>query len=176
MARKASADSGSARGFDDIIGVALLAAAVLLVVAQLSFDHNDISFLTTRLNKPTRNWIGPIGAYLAWFSFVPFGAAGYLLPELSLVFGLAYLLGFPGHLRERARWSVGWSFLLIVSLTGLCYILGEAGWFGKLNQKIGSQSAGGWLGYATYGETRSYKYGFCLLAAWARPLCTRHCS
>src|SRR5882762_3243556 len=43
MSRKA--DSGSSRGFDDIVGVVLLVAALLLLVSQLSFNHEDISFL-----------------------------------------------------------------------------------------------------------------------------------
>ena len=81
MARKAATESGASRGFDDIVGLGLLTAALLLVVAQLSFDANDIAFLTTQVNKPTHNWIGPIGAYLAWFSFLPLGVAGYLLPN-----------------------------------------------------------------------------------------------
>ena len=40
----------SHNGFNDVIGVALLAAALLLLVAQFSFDRNDISFLTTQAN------------------------------------------------------------------------------------------------------------------------------
>ena len=40
MSRKTS--SNSAHGFGDIIGVALLGAALLLLVAQWSFDHRDI--------------------------------------------------------------------------------------------------------------------------------------
>ena len=63
MSRKSPSDSRN--GFDDVIGVALLAAALLLLVAQFSFDRYDISFLTTQLNKPAHNWIGLLGAYLA---------------------------------------------------------------------------------------------------------------
>ena len=36
--------SGSGNGFADVIGIALLAVALLLLVAQWSFDRNDISF------------------------------------------------------------------------------------------------------------------------------------
>ena len=85
MSRKAS---GSHHGYNDVIGVALLVAALLLVVAQLSFGSDDISFLTTRVNKPAHNWIGPLGAYLAWASFLPFGVVGYLLPYLFATFGV----------------------------------------------------------------------------------------
>ena len=162
MSRKTP--SGSAHGFGDIIGVALLAAALLLLVAQWSFDSHDISFLMTRLNKqPTHNLIGPLGAYLAWASFIPLGLVGYLLPFLFAAFGLAYLLNFPSHLRERLRWSLIWSAVLVLSLTGLLYIMDNDGWFGKVHESIGSLSAGGWLGFVTFGQTPRYEYGFCLL-------------
>jgi DNA segregation ATPase FtsK/SpoIIIE, S-DNA-T family len=161
MSRKTSPNS--AHGFGDIIGIALLAVALLLLVSQLSFDRDDVSFLTTRLNKPTNNWIGPLGAYLAWASFIPFGLAGYILPVLFAAFGLSYLLNFPSHLRERLRWSLVWSVVLLVSLTGLLFIMDDGGRRGNLHETIGSQSAGGWLGFATYGQTQHYNYGFCLL-------------
>ena len=72
MSRKAPAGPGN--GLNDIIGVALLAAALLLLVAQLSFDHRDISFLYKPADKsvPIHNWIGVGGAYLAWLFFLPF--------------------------------------------------------------------------------------------------------
>ncbi|HLX95723.1 MAG TPA: DNA translocase FtsK [Verrucomicrobiae bacterium] len=161
MSRKTP--SNSAHGFGDIIGVALLFAALLLLVAQWTFDRDDISFLTTRLNKPTHNLIGPLGAYLAWASFIPFGLVGYLLPFLLAVFGLAYLLNFPRYLRERLRWSLIWSAILVMSLTGLLYIVDSAGWLGKVRVAIGSLSAGGWLGFLTFGQTPRYEYGFSLL-------------
>ena len=162
MSRKTP--SGSAHGFGDIIGVALLAVALLLLVAQWSFDSHDISFLMTRLNKqPTHNLIGPLGAYLAWASFIPLGLVAYLLPMLLATFGLSYLLNFPSHLRERLRWSLIWSAVLVLSLTGLLYILDNAGWLGKVRDSIGSLSAGGWLGFLTFGQTPRYEYGFCLL-------------
>ncbi len=161
MSRKTS--TNSAHGFGDIIGVALLFAALLLLVAQWSFDRGDISFLTTHLNKPTHNWIGPLGAYLAWASFIPLGLVAYLLPVLLATFGLSYLLNFPSHLRERLRWSLIWSAVLVLSLTGLLYLLDNAGWLGKVRESIGSLSAGGWLGFLTFGQTPRYEYGFCLL-------------
>jgi len=161
MSRKTPSDSG--KNFGDVIGVVLLAASLLLLVAQLSFDRGDISFLTTQVNKSAHNWIKLPGAYLAWFSFVLLGITGYLLPWLLAVFGVAYLLDFLGYLRERLRWSLLWSFMLLVSLTGLLHMTDKAGWFGKLHERIGSQSAGGWLGYVTYGQTHNYNYGFSML-------------
>ncbi|MGO9585977.1 MAG: DNA translocase FtsK 4TM domain-containing protein [Limisphaerales bacterium] len=161
MSRKSPSDSS--RGFNDVIGVALLAAALLLLVAQLSFDRYDLSFFKSPHNEPIHNWINVFGAYLAWGLFLPFGVVAYLLPVLFAAFGVAYLLNFLGYLRERLRWSVLWSVVLVMSLTGLLYLLDSAGWLGNLREGIGSQSAGGWLGFVTYGQTPHYEYGFCLL-------------
>ena len=161
MSRKSSSDSHN--GFADVIGVALLAAALLLLVAQFSFDHNDVSFLTTKVNKPAHNWIGLLGAWLAYGFFSVFGVAAYLLPLLLAAFGTAYLLNILGYLRERLRWSVLWSAVLVISVAGLLFIMDDGGRRGKFHETIGSQSCGGWLGFATYGQTQYYNYGFCLL-------------
>ncbi len=156
--------SDSRHGWHDVIGIALLLLVALpLLVAQWSFSPDDIAFLTTKVNKPAANWIGPLGAYLAWFSFLMLGAAAYLLPLLAALFGVAYLLGFFSYLRERLRWSMVWSAILLVSLTGLLHLADQAGWLGKLHQRLGAQSAGGWVGWATYGQTEHYNFGFSLL-------------
>jgi hypothetical protein len=162
MSRKTT---NSNNGFGDIIGVALLALALLLLVAQFSFDCYDISFFRDPHNKPVHNWIGPLGAYLAWGSFLPLGLVGYLLPWLFALFGAAYLLNFLGYLREHLRWSLLWAVMLVVSLTGLLYIADNAGMLGKIHERIGAQNAGGWLGYVTYGQTQNYNFGLSLLGA-----------
>ena len=161
MSRKSSSDSHN--GFADVIGVALLFAALLLLVAQFSFDHNDISFLTTKVNKPPHNSIGLLGAWLAYGFFSVFGVAAYLLPFLLAAFGAAYLLNILGYLREHLRWSLLWSSVLVISVAGLLFIMDDGGRRGKFHETIGSQSIGGWLGFVTYGQTQHFNYGFCLL-------------
>jgi DNA segregation ATPase FtsK/SpoIIIE, S-DNA-T family len=150
-------------GFNDVIGVALLAAALLLLVAQLSFDRNDISFLTTQVNHSAHNWIKLPGAYLAWGTFLLLGIVGYILPWLLALFGVAYLLNFLGYLRERLRWSLLWSAMLLVSVTGLLHMMDGMGLFRKWEENIGLHSAGGLLGWITYGQTDRYNFGFSLL-------------
>ena len=92
MARKASANSESSHGFNDIIGVALLAVALLLLVSQLSFDRYDLAINIDPPNKPAHNWIGPLGAQMAYACFFVFGFSAYMLPLLLVAFGLAYWL------------------------------------------------------------------------------------
>ena len=43
MARKASANSESSHGFNDIIGIVLMGFGVLLLVALLSYHPRDVS-------------------------------------------------------------------------------------------------------------------------------------
>ena len=159
--------SGPGNGFADVIGVALLAVALLLLVAQWSFDRHDISWLGDPHNQSTHNWIMLPGAYLAFGSFFLLGIAAYLLPFVFAAFGTACLLNFPGYLRERSRWSVLWAVILLISLTGLLYLADNGGLRGKLHETIGAQSIGGLLGCATYGEIHhpnyTLQYGFSLL-------------
>jgi len=160
MSRKTS---GPQHGRNDVIGVALLAAALLLFVSQISFDRYDISFLTTHVNATTHNWIKLPGAYLAYASFLVLGVTAYLLPWMMAMFGVMFLLHFLSYLRERIWWSLVWSALLLISLTGILYIADDGGRHGNLHNVIGAPSLGGFLGMLTYGQTRDYSFGFSLL-------------
>jgi len=155
MSRKGASESH--HGWADFIGVALLAAAALLLFAQLSFDWRDISTLANPPNKPLHNWIGWLGAHLAWVFFVVFGVTAYIVPVLFTAFGIAYLFNFLGYLREHSRWSLFWVGMLLVSLTGLLHITHDSGLTGKLHENLGAQSAGGWLGFL------SFEYVFWML-------------
>ena len=164
MARKSDDAPKSNHGFNDVIGIALLALALLLLVAQLSFDRYDLPFVRTPPNKEIHNWIGTIGAYLAWFTFVPLGIAAYLLPWISAAFGVAYLLNFLGYLRDRLRWCLLWTALLFIALTGLLHIARHVDLIKDWSAHIYCYHAGGgWLGYLTYGRVSQYDYGFVLL-------------
>ncbi len=163
MAKKSGEDSKAKNGFNDVIGLALLFAALILLVAQWSFDKNDISFLTTHPNKSQHNWIGLLGAWLAYASFFVLGGAAYLLPVLLTIFGGSYLLNLFSYLRERIGWSAAWSALLLVSVAGLLFLADDGGRTGRFHVLKGINSAGGWLGYLSYGQTRSWEFGFCML-------------
>src|SRR6185295_1222026 len=72
-------------------------------------------------------------------------------------FGVAYLFGFLGYLRDRTRSSAIWSGMLILSITGLVHILDANNLAGYARDRIGAVSAGGFLGWC------SFQYGFRLL-------------
>ena len=163
MATKPSESSRSKHGLNDVIGIGLLALALLLFVSQWSFDRYDLSFFRHPHNEPLHNWAYQIGAHLAWFTFLLLGVSAYLLPLFCVVFGVANFLNRLHFLRERPIWSLLWTSVLFIAISGLAYLVDDGGRHGKYHDLIGAQSLGGWLGYLTYGQSRHYEYGFCLL-------------
>ena len=163
MSRKSPSNSG--HGFNDVIGVALLLLVALpLLVAQLSFDRFDLSFIHIPVNKPVHNWIGPFGAHVAYASFFIFGIGAYAFPLLVAVFGLGYLFNFWPHLRERPLWSGIWGLVLMLSLTGLLNMMD--GLFKPLRENVGAQSAGGWVGQTLFQfKLFGFDWGFWVLGS-----------
>jgi len=161
MAQKSGADSN--KGMSEVVGIILLAIALLLCVSQLSFDRNDLPFVRIPANRHPQNWIGEGGAYLAYATFCPLGVAAYILPWLLAVLGVSYLLSLFAYLREHLRWTVLWMFLLLVSLTGMLHLSGGILWLRDMARDIYAPFAGGWLGYLTYGQTQDRNFGFSLL-------------
>ncbi len=141
MSRKTS---GPHHGWNDVIGVILLVAAVLLLVAQWSFDQNDLAFLHIPPNKPASNWIGSWGAHVAYATFFIFGLAAFLVPFLIGAFGCSFILNIWPYLRERRVHLSIWSLVFLFSFSGLLERTGNL--FKALWSNIDSPGAGGWLG------------------------------
>lgn len=143
MARKDNANDKEpppARGEGGILGLVLLAAAVLLLLAQFSFDKNDVAFNTAEPNAEIHNLVGRLGARLAHWSFIAFGAGAYLLPPLLVLVGLVPFVDTLQHLRRRWPWCV----VLLLCLVGLFDLFPGA--FDRIVRTINSGHAGGWVG------------------------------
>ncbi len=162
MSRKSS---DSHNGFADVIGVALLLLVALpLLVAQLSFDRYDLSFIHIPANKPVHNWIGPFGAHIAYASFFIFGIGAYAFPLLVAAFGLGYLFNFWPHLRERRLWFGFWGLVLMLSLTGLLTMMD--GLFKPICAALDVESAGGWVGQTLFQfKLFGFDWGFWVLGS-----------
>ncbi len=144
MARKENANEEEpppTRGEGGVLGLVLLAAAVLLLLAQFSFDKNDVAFNTAEPNAEIHNLIGRLGAKLAHLTFVAFGAAAYLLPPLLLLLGVVPFWEPVQHLRRSWPWCVA----LLLCLVGLFDLLPPSA-FERIVSAINSGSAGGWVG------------------------------
>ena len=139
MARKASANSESSRGFNDIIGVVLMCFAALLLASLLSYYPRDVSANAVPPNPSVRNWIGPFGAWLAYYWFFWVGATAYLFPVLFFAVGLGCFLDAFAYLRRR--WA--WALLLVLCCMGLLDLYRD--YFEKLHRNLNT-NAGGIIG------------------------------
>ena len=139
MARKASANSESSRGFYDIIGIVFMCFAALLLAALLSYHPRDVSANALPPNPSVHNWIGPFGAWLAYGCFLTIGASAFVLPVLLFFVGLGCFFDAFAYLRRR--WA--WALILLVCCMGMLDLYREH--LGDLERNLGV-TAGGVLG------------------------------
>ena len=136
MARKASAESESSRGFYDIIGVVLMCFAALLLAALLSYHPRDVSAIAVPPNPSVHNWIGPFGAWLAYGCFLSIGASAFALPVLLFFVGLGCFFDSFAYLRRR--WS--WAVVLLICCMGLLDLYRD--YFEKLHGNLNADVGG----------------------------------
>jgi DNA segregation ATPase FtsK/SpoIIIE, S-DNA-T family len=115
MARKASPNSEPAHGLNDVLGLALMGFAVLLLAALLSYDRHDLPDNALPTNPSIRNWVGPFGARMAYYWLRWVGATAFEAPALLLLVGLGCFFTPFSYLRRR--WL--WTFALFVCCMGL---------------------------------------------------------
>jgi DNA segregation ATPase FtsK/SpoIIIE, S-DNA-T family len=136
----------------------LLGAGTLLFLALVSYSPSDVPswlFFSKQgaTGALTENFIGPVGAVVAGFSYFILGAASYLLAVVLIGFGgVKFMTGLPLP-RQRIAWVA--AFIL----SGACLlgiqpwflqswkthfnILGPGGWFGLI---LGQTVLAGLLG------------------------------
>jgi DNA segregation ATPase FtsK/SpoIIIE, S-DNA-T family len=136
----------------------LLGAGTLLFLALVSYSPSDVPswlFFSKQgaTGALTENFIGPVGAVVAGFSYFVLGAASYLLAVVLIGFGgVKFMTGLPLP-RQRIAWVA--AFIL----SGACLlgiqpwflqswkthfnILGPGGWFGLI---LGQTVLAGLLG------------------------------
>lgn len=127
------------RGFNDIIGIVLMGSAILLLIALLSYDAHDVAQNSTETNHPARNWIGPIGAHIAYYCLLWVGVSAYVLPFILVFLGLGCFFDQLAYLRRRWVWTA----VLFVCCMGLFDLY--RGLFKGMEKKL-SVTAGGVLG------------------------------
>jgi len=126
--------------------------AVLLLVAVLSFDRYDLAINRSPPYKPAHNWIGPLGARMAYASFFLFGISGYVLPVLVAFIGLGCFFEALSYLKRRWPWGV----ILLLSLVGLLHLIDlphlkeSSSLVTRARTAISAPSIGGFLGLTLY--------------------------
>lgn len=130
-------------GFNDVIGVVLGAAALLLLVALFSFDPHDCSANQVPPNSPVHNLTGPLGVWVAYGVFRIFGLAGFVVPMLMIVFGLGYLFSYMAYLQHRRTWG---AVLLACTMGLLTLFEDNLRILQSASVGVSAPSAGGYIG------------------------------
>jgi DNA segregation ATPase FtsK/SpoIIIE, S-DNA-T family len=101
---------GSSKAWNEVLGLLLLGAGTLLFLALVSYSPSDVpSWVPLVSNQSgasgqTENFIGPVGAIAAGFSYFFLGAASYLLAVILVAFGGAKFLSGGVLLKQRVVW------------------------------------------------------------------------
>lgn len=141
---------------DDVTGVLLIVAAIMYLLALMSYDLRDLPewchLSTSDIRNPvTKNFMGRIGALLAGYSLFFMGMATYLVPFSLAWLGVAKL---NSKVKLASHHWIGVA-LLVVSAAGL---IEAHGWFGGGDDSL-PLGGGGGIGYLMGGGVFSTLLG-----------------
>ncbi|MBI5605004.1 MAG: DNA translocase FtsK [Deltaproteobacteria bacterium] len=101
----------------EILGLALGAVGILLLLALLSHHPADPSFSSPPMaNWPIKNWVGKFGSYLSTFLFEWLGLASFWL---SFIFFQLALFAFRKEAHPSPSWYATGYLLVIFCFSGL---------------------------------------------------------
>jgi S-DNA-T family DNA segregation ATPase FtsK/SpoIIIE len=123
----------------EIWALVLVGLALLLLLSLISFDKFDVGDVAASGAHPLKNFIGPVGAWIAYAMFKTWGLAAYMLMLVLGVIGAEMLMG--KELSWRGKIAAG--CLLLVSFTCLLHLSGLKGAQEYYNLP---DSAGGFVG------------------------------
>ena len=153
MAQKAPETPSVHHVHNDVIGIVLCAAALLLAVALVSYDPHDSSYLNEPPNPTLHNLGGAFGAAVSFGTVSAFGVSAFIFPVLLLIFGLGYIFQFMSYLRR----SWVWGALLMLCCVGLLSTYeGDLHFLQRVRDNLNAPSAGGMVGHLFYQHVLRY--------------------
>ena len=129
----------------EIVAIVITGMGLLLLLALISFDPNDVEFFADPPNEIKANLIGPVGAYLGGGLIIVFGTASFILPLMMVASGICLIFSQGG---VDYRFKILW-FVLI--LTSGCALIQQMG-FGGFEK---APYPGGLVGNFLYGTLSS---------------------
>ena len=144
----------------DLTGLAFILLAVVLLLALISYDRNDISANTTEPNKMVHDYVGRVGAWTVYYLYLLVGAGAWIFPVLFAGFGLTSFMPTLGYLRRwRSTAAVMGLMVACVGILDLCNA-----WLPALGTRKETVSCGGLLGHEL--NARLIEYAFGAFGAW----------
>ena len=132
-------------GRSEIAGVFLIAICAMLALSLWSYQPEDVPALQYPPRTPPANWIGPLGAWTGYFTFMVLGVGGYLL--LPAIFAVAGYLLFQ---RTGRLWPKAAAAAAAVAAVSTAMDLEPDWWIGtarRLNiEGVPGGLLGEWLG------------------------------
>ena len=127
------------RRFREFVGVALFGAAIIWIIALVSYEPADpVWFFSTGGHADPVNFAGRIGAFLAELSFQLFGYASYTIPAVLIVGGWQ---SFWCREVDAAGTKVSGAVLLFACVSAFLSLV-----FGSLEMAGKPFRAGGYVG------------------------------
>ncbi|MBU1693488.1 MAG: DNA translocase FtsK [Verrucomicrobia bacterium] len=128
-------------GWRDAAGILLIAFGVLLVLSLGSYRPEDVPVIQEPPNSPTMNFVGPVGAWLAFLLFMGLGLGAWLAPLLLGTAGFFLIFQREGRFWPKAVW------MLMGLLSAAALIELHGGTDGDWLRRVNASSPGGLLGY-----------------------------
>ncbi|HZY61760.1 MAG TPA: DNA translocase FtsK [Edaphobacter sp.] len=117
------------RRLNEIIGLSVLACAVLLLLALATYTPTDPSFNTVgtyATGRPAHNWTGVIGAYLADALLQAIGIAAFFLPLVLGRLGLCWMWSRPAG--SPVAKSIGLGLWVVFGPAAIALLPGHMLW------------------------------------------------
>lgn len=134
------------RRLNEIKGIILLAAGLIILASLVSFTPFDLSFYTTHPNIPPKNFIRTFGAYFSGVLLFFFGISSYLIPVFVLAGGVMFFKQKEPDLRMPRLLGMLFLMLSVSSIAGI---------FISANRHA-AFSASGYFGFLLSGFVTSY--------------------
>lgn len=124
-----------------LIGISFILLSLLLFLSLVSFDPHDLSFFTSSVNNPIKNYIGLVGANAAGAALFLFGKGAFVIFFALLFLGMEELsfIDFRGLAATVVRRFFSF-FMLVVAFSVLFAVP-------YVNTQLQMFHRGGLLGY-----------------------------
>ncbi|RZU42581.1 DNA translocase FtsK [Edaphobacter modestus] len=121
------------RRLNEIIGLTVLVAAALLLLALVSYTPTDRSFNTVGISvagRPAHNWTGITGAYISDAMLQSIGLAAFFLPLVLGRLGICWMMSRPAG--SPVAKAVGLAMWIIFGPAAIALLPGHMLWRGAL--------------------------------------------